>query len=73
MEFEQKNKFSVGEAIELMLPSGENVETEAVSMWNQQGEAVESCPHPGERIRMKLGAEAEPYWIMRKRADDDER
>ena len=70
--FEQKNKFSVGEIIELMLPNGENVEAKVAAMWNHMGEPVESCPHPGEKIRMKLSAEAAPFVIMRKREEDHE-
>jgi len=43
--FEQKNKFCVGDVIELMKPDGRNVEAKVLSMYNEEGEAVESCPH----------------------------
>lgn len=67
--FEQKNKFAVGDTIELMMKNGENRLAVVEAMWNQYGEPVESCPHPGERIRMKLSAEAEKRLIMRKECE----
>ena len=45
---EQKNKFCVGDEIEIMKPSGENVMVKVLDMKNEKGEKVESCPHPGE-------------------------
>lgn len=67
--FEQKNKFAVGDTIELMMKDGENRLAVVEAMWNSYGEPVESCPHPGERICMKLSAEAEKRLIMRKECE----
>ncbi len=67
--FEQKNKFAVGDTIELMMRNGENRFAVVEAMWNQYGEPVESCPHPGERIGMKLSVEAEERLIMRKECE----
>lgn len=50
--FEQKNKFSVGDRIEVMKPSGENLCVRVESMYNSRGESVASCPHPKEIIRI---------------------
>ena len=47
--FDQKNKFSAGDEIELMMPEGENITALVERMYNEYGE-VDSCPHPGERI-----------------------
>ena len=51
---EQKNKFCVGDEIEIMKPSGENVTVKVLDMKNEKGEKVESCPHPGEFVKILL-------------------
>ena len=61
----QKNKFSVGETIEIMKPDGTDLQTRVLGMWNAEGEAVESAPHPGELIRLSLDAQACPGDILR--------
>ena len=61
----QKNKFSVGDTIEIMKPDGRNIRTRVLAMYNGDGEAVESCPHSKEMIRLRLDAEAEPFDILR--------
>lgn len=62
--FEQKNKFCVGDEIELMMPDGDNILAKVESMYNEYG-AVESCPHPGERIRMRLSEPVQTGVILR--------
>ena len=69
--FEQKNKFCVGDEIELMLPTGENVMAKVETMWNEYGEEVESCPHPGKQIRMKLDQAVSAGVIMRQIAEEN--
>lgn len=66
--FEQKNKFGVGEEIELMLPEGANVPARVEEMYNEYG-PVENCPHPGERIRIRLSEPAEEGMILRRSED----
>ena len=63
--FEQKNKFSVGDTIEVMKQKGENQQVKVLAMTNSAGQAVESCPHPGELIRMKGDGALLPGEIMR--------
>lgn len=64
----QKNKFSVGDFIEIMKPDGRNVSVKAEAMYNEDGEAVESCPHAGQTIWVRLSETPEPYDILRKKA-----
>lgn len=54
--FEQKNKFCVGDTIEIMRRSGENQIVRVLTMTDANGQSVESCPHPGEKIRMRVDA-----------------
>lgn len=64
-KFEQKNKFCVGDTIELMKPDGRNLYTKVLSMYNEEGEAVESCPHAKQILYAELADRPEPYDIMR--------
>ena len=47
---EQRNKFSVGEMIEIMRPDGRNVEVQVKRILNEEGERA------GERAPLKTGA-----------------
>lgn len=62
---EQRNKFCVGDDIEIMKPSGENIPVKVLHMYNEEGEAVESCPHSKQQIDLELSRAPEPYDILR--------
>lgn len=62
---EQRNKFCVGEKIEIMKPDGANIPVEVLAMYNEDGEAVESCPHSKQVIDVKLSKIPAPYDILR--------
>lgn len=64
--FEQKNKFSVGDEVEIMKPAGENIVTKVLSMQDEKGENVDSCPHPGQRITLQTECTLQEYDIIRK-------
>lgn len=63
--FEQKNKFCVGDVIEIMKPDGRNVSAKVLSMHNEEGETVESCPHSKQILYAELSETPEKYDIMR--------
>ncbi len=62
---EQRNKFSVGDEIEIMKPDGTDIKTTVRAMYREDGEAVESCPHSKEVIYLDLTEPAEEYDILR--------
>ena len=64
-KFEQRNKFCVGDTIELMKRDGQNVETKVLAMYNEEGEVVESCPHSKQIIYVELSVKPEAHDIMR--------
>ena len=64
-KIEQKNKFCVGDVIEIMKPNGDNVETKVLAMYNEDGEMVESCPHPKQVIYLQLSEQPDRYDILR--------
>ena len=56
----QRNKFCVGDKIEIMKPDGRDIPIIVNSMYNQNGESVDSAPHPKEIIDLELGLAADP-------------
>ena len=66
---QQKNKFSVGETIEIMKPDGRNLEAAVKEIRDEEGNAQESAPHPKQVLWVDLGAEVEPYDILRKKEE----
>ena len=62
---EQRNKFSVGDMIEIMKPNGTNIPVVVLAMYDDQGQEVESCPHSKQVIDVHLSAVPEVYDILR--------
>ena len=52
---EQRNKFSLGENIEAMLPSGEDIRCRVQGLFDAKGEPQESAPHPKQVLYVSLG------------------
>ena len=66
-KIEQKNKFSIGDMIEIMKPDGRNIETVVEAMYDEEGNPVESCPHSKQKIWLKLSRETDVYDLLRAR------
>ncbi len=62
---EQKNKFSVGDEIEVMKPDGRDLKVTVRAMYDAEGNAVESAPHPRQELYLDLGVETDLYDILR--------
>ena len=65
VRIEQRNKFCVGDVIEIMKPNGDNVLTRVLAMYNEEGEAMESCPHPKQVVYLQLDKLPDVYDILR--------
>ena len=63
---EQRNKFSVGEQIEIMKPDGRNIEVTVQRIVDEEGKEQESAPHPKQALYVDLGCEACRYDILRR-------
>ncbi len=63
---EQRNKFSVGEQIEIMKPDGRNVEVRVGRIVGEDGEEQESAPHAKQIVYVDLEGKAERYDILRR-------
>lgn len=65
VRIEQKNKFCVGDQIEIMKPDGRNISVQVRSLTTQDGEAVESAPHSKQVLWVGLSEQAEKYDLLR--------
>lgn len=63
----QRNKFSVGEEIEIMKPDGENVPVTVRGIFDEEGIAMESAPHPQQKLWIDLGMKFTRYDILRRK------
>ena len=66
---EQRNKFTVGEQIEIMKPNGENMEVTVRAIYNEDGERMESAPHPKQKLFVDLDVQAEVFDILRRQEE----
>lgn len=61
----QRNKFGLGDSIEIMKPSGENIPVTVKGIYTEEGEPVESAPHPKQVLWLMLSGRAEQYDLLR--------
>ena len=66
---EQRNKFSVGETIEVMRPNGDNVLVTVKRITDERGVDMESAPHPKQQLYIDLGVKLEQYDVLRRKED----
>lgn len=64
---EQRNKFSVGESIEVMKPNGENITVTVKAITDENGAPMESCPHPKQKIFVDLGIPLSELDLLRRK------
>jgi len=65
----QKNKFCIGDTVEIMKPSGEDITACVKDMRDSNGTRIESCPHPGQEIEVLFDGKAEEMDIIRIKAN----
>lgn len=68
-EIEQRNKFSVGETIEIMKPNGDNIEVTVRRITDEDGADMDSAPHPKQKLFIDLGCELDAFDILRRKED----
>ena len=65
LSVEQRNKFCVGDEIEIMKPDGRDVPARVERILNEDGQDMENAPHAKQRLRVKLSGQAEKYDLLR--------
>ncbi len=62
----QRNKFEVGDELEIFPAKGESVKFTVTEMWDENGVPVQSAPHPKQILRVKLPVSVKKYDMIRK-------
>lgn len=69
---EQRNKMNLGDEIEIIGPNKKMFKQSIIKMWNDEGEIIQSAPHPQQRVKIKMEKAVEKYDIFRRESKDDE-
>ena len=67
--FTQKNKISVGDVVEVMLPNSEPFSYTIDKMWDEDDNEIESAPHPMQIFKINLGKELPEFSMLRKKTN----
>lgn len=66
----QRNKFLVGDTLDVLPPSGLSFEVKALSLKNEYGEMVDSAPHAMQKLFMEVDKEIPKGSVIRKKIVD---
>ncbi len=66
---EQRNKFVVGEEIEVIKPDGRNLTVSVKKITDADGNNMDSAPHPKQLLYVDLGQELSPFDILRRKEE----
>ena len=60
----------LGDVVEVMKTSGENVLTKVLSITDEDGNEMESCPHPQQVFYVKLSETPDEFDILRRQENE---
>ena len=69
---EQRNKMILGDQIEVVGPNREVFTQRIDQMWNEEGNEIETAPHPQQIIKMPMVKKVAKYDILRRERKDGE-
>jgi len=64
---EQRNKFSVGEDVEILGPDIKHIDFTIKNIINDKDEEVDSAPHPQQIVKMKIDKDVKPNYLIRRK------
>ncbi|MBQ6900497.1 MAG: U32 family peptidase [Firmicutes bacterium] len=67
---EQRNKMVIGDEIEVFGPHTDFFVQELKEMYNEEGEPIESAPHPQQILKIKMEQPVEPNFMLRKKKEN---
>ena len=67
---EQRNKFQVGDEVEVMRKNGDNILATVLEIKDEEGNLMDSCPHPKQKIFVRFSCEVEEFDLIRQKAED---
>lgn len=65
VRIEQRNKFTVGDIIEIMHPDGGDEAAKVLAMYDENGTPMDSCPHAKQMLWVSLSERAKQYDLLR--------
>ncbi|MEE1219080.1 MAG: U32 family peptidase [Ruminococcus sp.] len=65
----QRNKFLVGDTLDVLPPSGIPYNIKCISLTTEYGESVEAAPHPMQKLTIKSDVAIEKGSVIRKKRD----
>ena len=68
---EQKNKFSVGETVEIMKPDGRNEIVSVGAIFDEEGNPMQSAPHARQIVYADLKGMAQEGDVLRRQSADE--
>ncbi|NLJ40302.1 MAG: U32 family peptidase [Clostridiales bacterium] len=66
IEVEQRNSFSVGDVLEIMIPGEGYSQYEVKSILDENKSPIQRAPHPQQKIYLPFEKEISPYSILRR-------
>lgn len=63
---EQRNRFAVGDEVEIMVPKGNGFKQTVTVIYDEEGNSVEAAPHPRQMVRVPVDCALPEYSIIRK-------
>lgn len=63
---EQRNRFAVGDEVEILVPRGNNFKQRVTEIYDEEGHSVEAAPHPQQMVRVPIHRPVPPYSILRR-------
>lgn len=65
----QRNKFLVGDTLDVLPPSGIPYDVKCISLTNEYGQSVEAAPHPMQKLTIKSDKAIEKVSVIRKKKE----
>ena len=66
---EQRNKMSIGDEIEITGPFADTITQVLQEMYDEEGNPIDSCPHPMQILKIKMEKPVKPDFMIRKRKE----
>jgi len=66
---EQRNKISKGDIVEIMGPDIEYFVQKIDTLWDEEGNEIQSAPHPQQIVKIKVNQPVKPYYLLRKESE----
>ncbi|MDD6794525.1 MAG: U32 family peptidase [Clostridiaceae bacterium] len=63
----QRNKFVMGDTVEILSPGSAGEEFVVEELYNEDGEKIDGCPHPGMMCKVKVPYKVERNCFIRKK------